>query len=121
MHLSFRPITLQDKELITAFTLPCDNKNCDFSFANMCSWRFLYDSVFTIVDGFLLIRFIMEEKNRIAYMMPIGLPDKSLSDMAQAIHWIEEDSLAQGHPLCMLGITPENRQTLEAIFPNDFV
>lgn len=121
MHLSFRPITLQDKELITAFTLPCDNKNCDFSFANMCSWRFLYDSVFTIVDGFLLIRFIMEEKDRIAYMMPIGLPDKSLSDMAQAIHWIEEDSLAQGHPLCMLGITPENRQTLEAIFPHDFV
>ena len=74
MQISFKPITLADKAAITAFTLPSDYKNCDFSFANMCSWRFLYDSCYAVVDGFLLIRFLIEDKSRFAYMMPIGLP-----------------------------------------------
>ena len=114
MQISFKPITLADKAAITAFTLPSDYKNCDFSFANMCSWRFLYDSCYAVVDGFLLIRFLIEDKSRFAYMMPIGLPGKTAADMAEAIRWLEEDSLANGHPLCMLGITPENRSLLPA-------
>lgn len=58
MDIPFKPIRLEDKEIITSFTFPSDYRNCDFSFANMCSWRFLYDSEFAIVDGYLLIRFM---------------------------------------------------------------
>ena len=54
MDIPFKPIRLEDKEIITSFTFPSDYRNCDFSFANMCSWRFLYDSEFAIVDGYLL-------------------------------------------------------------------
>ena len=53
-------------------------------------------------------------------MMPIGLPGKTAADLAEAIHWLEEDSLANSHPLCMLGITPENRALLEATHPDGF-
>ena len=120
MQISFKPITLADKAAITAFTLPSDYKNCDFSFANMCSWRFLYDSCYAVVDGFLLIRFLIENKSRFAYMMPIGLPGKTAADLAEAIHWLEEDSLANGPPLCMLVITLDNRALLEAIQPDGF-
>ena len=73
MQISFKPITLADKAAITAFTLPSDYKNCDFSFANMCSWRFLYDSCYAVVDGFLLIRFLIEDKSRFAYMTIVRL------------------------------------------------
>ena len=72
MDIPFKPIRLEDKEIITSFTFPSDYRNCDFSFANMCSWRFLYDSEFAIVDGYLLIRFMIEDKSRFAYMMPVG-------------------------------------------------
>ena len=72
MDIPFKPIRLKDKEIITSFTFPSDYRNCDFSFANMCSWRFLYDSEFAIVDGYLLIRFMIEDKSRFAYMMPVG-------------------------------------------------
>ena len=69
MDIPFKPIRLEDKEIITSFTFPSDYRNCDFSFANMCSWRFLYDSEFAIVDGYLLIRFMIEDKSRFAYMI----------------------------------------------------
>lgn len=104
MDIPFKPIRLKDKEIITSFTFPSDYRNCDFSFANMCSWRFLYDSEFAIVDGYLLIRFMIEDKSRFAYMMPVGD-----GDLAGAVRLLEEDSLKYRHPLCMLGITPRRQ------------
>ena len=115
MEIPFKPISLADKTAITSLTWPSDNRNCDFSFANMCSWRFLYDSEFAVVDDTLLIRFLIEDKSRIAYMMPVGKGDLSL-----AIQRLEEDSLRHGHPLCMLGITPEAKEQLESVLPGDF-
>lgn len=94
MDIPFKPIRLEDKEIITSFTFPSDYRNCDFSFANMCSWRFLYDSEFAIVDGYLLIRFMIEDKSRFAYMMPVG--DGDLAD----VHILRNPLLAnERHPL----------------------
>lgn len=115
MEIPFKPITLQDKDVITSFTMPSDYRNCDFSFANMCSWCFLYESEFAIVDNLLLIRFWIEDKSRNAYMMPVGN-----GDLKQAISLLEEDSLKLGHPLLLLGITPDAKEDLEKAYPGDF-
>lgn len=144
MKIPFKPITLEDKEVITSFTMPGDYRNCDFSFANMCSWRFLYDSEFAVVDGFLLIRFWIEDKSRVAYMMPVGqqspspeapperdemeskdetgisAPPIDCRGLRHALELLEEDSLEQGHPLCMLGITPDAKAALEQVLPGGF-
>ncbi len=112
-NLIFKPINIEDKELITSFTLRSNNQNCDFSFANMCSWRFLYDSEFTIVGDMLLIRFYID--GRVVYMMPVGE-----GDMKKSILLLERDSLSKGHPLCLLGVTPESVDVLEQLFPDDF-
>ena len=32
MDIPFKPIRLEDKEIITSFTFPSDYRNCDFSF-----------------------------------------------------------------------------------------
>lgn len=113
-NLVFKPITIKDKELITSFTFPSNYKNCDFSFANMCSWRFLYDSEFTVAEDMLLTRFYIDE-GRVAYMMPVGK-----GDMKNAIQMLEQDSLSKGHPLCMLGVTPESVALINELFPKDF-
>lgn len=113
--ISFRPITLDDRDLITSYTLKSNYRNCDFAFSNMCSWRFLYDSEYTIADGFLLIRFWIEEKSRLAYMFPIGT-----GDLQKAICLLEQDSLAHGHPLLFLGVTPEAKTMADQAFPDSF-
>ncbi len=116
MSLSFKPITLKDKGLVTSYTLPGDYRNCDFSFANMCSWRFLYDTEYAIADGFLFIRFYVNDKERVAYMMPVGQ-----GDLRKAISLVEEDAKAHHTSFLLLGITPDSQLELERAMPGGFV
>lgn len=116
MNIPFKLITIEDKEIITSFTLPGNYRNCDYSFANICSWSFLYDSEYAVVDGFLLIRFKIEDKTRVAYMTPAGK-----GDLKHAVELLEADSLQHGHPLCILGVTPDSKEELEKYLPGSFV
>lgn len=115
MEIPFKTIRIEDKELITSFIYPNNYRNCDYSFANICSWRFLYDTEYAVVDGFLLIRFRIEDKSRVVYMTPAGK-----GDLAKALDLLEADSLAHGHPLCMLGVTPDAKVMLEKALPGNF-
>lgn len=113
--IPFKPIGIGDKETITSFTIPSNYQNCDYSFSNICSWRFLYDSEFAIVNDCLLIRFRIENKSRVAYMTPTGQ-----GNLIDCIDRLEADSLEQGHPLLLLGVTPEAKKELEKAFPGSF-
>ena len=115
--LSFKKITIEDKEAITSYTYAGAYQNCDYAFANMCSWHFLYDSEYVISDGFLFIRFYIEDKGskRLAYMYPVG--NGNLKD---AIDILGKDAEEMGRPLLILGITPESKENMEALFPSHF-
>ena len=115
--LFFRPIQIEDIETITAFTFQGGFLNCDYAFANMCSWRFLYDSEYAILDRFLFIRFYVEikERKQLAYMFPVGN-----GDLKQAITRMEKDAEASGHSFLILGVTAENKKKLDMIFPAKF-
>lgn len=115
MSIVFKAITIADREAITSFTMKSPYQNCDFSFANICSWRFLYNSEYAVVDGFLLIRFHLEDDNRPVYMCPVGD-----GDISYAVRLLEEDAMAQGHPLCILGVTAQGKEALEKAFPLGF-
>ena len=55
--IPFKDVTLADRDTITSFTMKSDRRNCDLSFSNLCSWRFLYDTQFAVVDNFLVFKF----------------------------------------------------------------
>ena len=112
--INFKPVSLNDRDVITSFTMNGNYRNCDFSFANMCSWQFLYGSEYAVINNILLIRFRLED-NRPAYMMPLGK-----GNLAEAVVWLEEDAGSQGHTLCLLGITPDAVSLLEKSFPGKF-
>ena len=54
--IQFKDIELEDKELITSFTLNSPRQNCDLSFSNLSSCRFLYNTKIAVMDGFHPIR-----------------------------------------------------------------
>ena len=112
--IDFKEITLEDKEIITSYTQHSNRKNCDLSFSNLCSWRFLYHTQFAIINDFLVFRFWAE--NELAYMMPIG--DGNPYDV---IELLIEDAHLHNHHFCMLGVSMFMKQDLEAIMPERFI
>ena len=67
--IKFHDVKTTDRELIQRYTLCGDRMNCDLSFANIISWRFLYNTQIAEVDGFLVFRFYTG--HHLAYMDPV--------------------------------------------------
>lgn len=111
--ITFKDITLDDKEVITQYTLNSNRRNCDLSFSNLCSWRFLYQTKFAIVDEFLLLKFWAEEE--LSYMMPVGK-----GDLKGILNRLIEDAKAENGRLRMLGVCPDMKRELETTMPERF-
>ena len=105
--IAFKDITPEDKESITAYTMHSNRRNCDLSFSNLCSWRFLYHTQFAIIDNFLVFRFWVEDD--LAYMMPIGD-----GDLLHITERLIKDAHDQTHQSCMLWVSKYMIEYLEA-------
>lgn len=111
--LSFKDLEIGDREIITSYTLKSPNLNCDLSFANLCSWRFLYNTKFATHNGFLFLKFWTE--GQLAYMFPIGE-----GDTEAAVREIMEDAGQEKAPLFLSGLTKEECNFLENMMPGKF-
>lgn len=111
--IPFKDITLADKDTITSFTMKSGRRNCDLSFSNLCSWRFLYDTKFAVIDNFLVFKFWAGEQ--LAYMMPVGT-----GDLKAVLKELIEDAGQENQPFCMLGVCSCMRAELETILPEQF-
>lgn len=109
--IAFKDITLADKNTITAFTMNSNRRNCDLSFSNLCSWRFLYDTQFAVVNNFLVFKFWVE--GQLAYMMPVGT-----GDLKAVLRKLIEDAQKEKQQYCMLGVCSCMRADLEEILPD---
>lgn len=89
-------------------------RNCDLSFSNLCSWRFMYNTKFAVIDNFLVFKFWLH--GRVSYMMPVGQgdPEKEL------IEKLIEDSLLEGEPLRLMGVCQGMKKRLNDILPGEF-
>lgn len=111
--ISFKDIELKDKDLITSYTMKSPRRNCDLSFSNLCSWRFLYNTQYAILDSFLILKFWAEDK--LVYMMPIGN-----GDLKKVLDAMIEDSKYEKEQFCMLGVCSGMCEELKEIMPDRF-
>ena len=112
--IPFKDITVEDKDTITSFTMNSCRRNCDLSFSNLCSWRFMYNTKFAVIDNFLVFKFWLH--GRVSYMMPVGQgdPEKEL------IEKLIEDSQLEGEPLRLMGVCQGMKKRLNDILPGKF-
>lgn len=113
MDIDFHPLTLADRELVLSFTLQGCSRNCDLSFVNLMSWRFLYDTEVAQHRGRLVFRFKMN--GHTAYLAPLGK-----GEWAPVIEDMMADSERQGHPFLMLGVTERSLTFLNEAMPDYF-
>jgi hypothetical protein len=111
--IDFRKITVDDRELVQKYTLNSGRLSCDLSFANLCSWSFLYKTEIAEIDGYLLIRFYAD--GSLSYVMPVGE-----GDQIKIIELMIDDAESNGEMLRILGVSPEMKADLEVIMPGRF-
>lgn len=69
--LNFKPLSLDDKELIDKYIYPYKFYICDFSFIDLFMWRKLFDIQYCIFDDTLLIR-KKDINGSFYFLQPIG-------------------------------------------------
>lgn len=119
--IRFQDVKITDRQLIQSYTLFGERQNCDLSFANIISWRFLYNTEFAIVDDFLAFRFYTG--NHLTYMAPLWTGDWSAEKQkgfANVVRKMHADSTASGHPFLMLGVCGKMTEILESAFPDTY-
>lgn len=119
--IRFHDVKTTDRELIQSYTLCGDRQNCDLSFANIISWRFLYNTQIAEVDGFLVFRFYTG--HHLAYMAPVWKChwEESMRErFAAVVRQMRDDSITLGHPFLMLGVCSCMVGILETVFPDTF-
>lgn len=112
--ISFQSVTPNDNQLITSYILPSGQQDCDLSFANLCSWHFMSESAFAVVDGQLVLRFTNEDGQH-EYFMPLGG-----ENLIPVIDKLSEQARMEKTPLILRGILPGTRETLEQYYPTLF-
>lgn len=112
--LSFRRLDIEDKQTVQKYTLRSKRRNCDLTFANLYSWRFLYLTEIAEYGGFLLFRFYVD--GELSYMLPVGE-----GDIKPVMEELMSDARMKGIPFVMYGVCKENCEELESLFPGKFV
>ncbi|GHT29178.1 hypothetical protein FACS189432_08110 [Bacteroidia bacterium] len=112
--LDFKPITIDDKEIIQGFFDKNVFGNCDFSFANIFSWKHLYNTTFAVEDGFLYIRFQARD-DLPGYLFPLGA-----GDLKKALECLSQDAKERIAPVHLYAVTQKMFDFIEEIMPGQF-
>jgi len=113
--LNFKTIELKDKSLLDSYLLKSDFRNCDFSFSNLFCWKERYQTTYSIVSDFLVIRFVVVEDNQPCYLMPLGT-----GNLKKILEILIKDAKDNGFPFRMMSITDEMFAELQTIMPGKF-
>ena len=112
-NIDFHSVTVADKPLFESYILSSEEQNCDLNFANIFCWSDTYHSEVAEAEGFLVIRFDIDDEK--SYMQPIGCGDKRL-----ILELLRQDAKAMHTPLRLYGLSAEWRKFLEENYPSEF-
>ncbi len=111
--IQYKEISLEDKDIISSYTLNNTEMNCDFSFSNLFTWRFIYNTCFAVIDDFLVLKFW--DGDRIIYILPIGN-----GEMKNVVDKLFADAAEEKQPLRFYGLSETKKNELELLYPDKF-
>jgi len=65
--MTFHPLTLSDRESMQAVTLPSGRRNCNYTFANLVGWKFLFGTEVCVLENAVVLRYTFDGQR--AYMV----------------------------------------------------
>ena len=65
--MTFHQLTLSDREAMQAVTLHSGRRNCNYTFANLVGWKFLFGTEVCVLDSAVVLRYTFDGQR--AYMI----------------------------------------------------
>ena len=65
--MTFHPLTLFDRDAMQAVTLPSGRRNCNYTFANLVGWKFLFGTEVCVLENAAVLRYTFDGQR--AYMV----------------------------------------------------
>jgi len=65
--MTFHQLSLSDRETMQAVTLPSGRRNCNYNFANLVGWQFLFGTEVCVLDSAVVLRYTFDGQR--AYMV----------------------------------------------------
>lgn len=111
--IEFKPVTLEDKTLLTSYIYPGERRDSNLSIVNLCSWQFLTCASYAVIERQLVIRFCFGS-NLTVYTVPSG------DALPEVFRCLARQAGEEGLPLYIYGVVPELKEKLETIYPDVF-
>ena len=65
--MTFHPLTLLDREAMQTVTLHSGRRNCNYNFANLMGWKFLFGTEVCVLENAVVLRYTFDGQR--AYMV----------------------------------------------------
>ena len=65
--MTFHQLSLSDREAMQAVTLPSERRNCNYNFANLVGWQFLFCTEVCVLNSAVVLRYTFDGQR--AYMV----------------------------------------------------
>lgn len=105
--LNFKPVELEDKEILEPYLLGSPYNNCDFSFTNVYMWRKKYKTSWALCGQRLVLK-----SDESTFLMPLGG-----GELRPVLEEMMAYAQEHGLPFQMAAVTPKMREELEAAMP----
>lgn len=112
--IDFKLIELKDRDLIEPSLMRWGNQDCNLSFVNLCSWQFMTDSRWAMVEGCLVFRFTLDEEN-VVYTMPAGEGGRRKA----AVEALKAQCEREGLALRIHGVFPGLEEWFDREYPGE--
>ena len=76
--LQFHPLTLNDKQDVQTITLHSGLRNCNFNFANLIGWSFLFDTTLCLLDDTVIFRYLFDHRQPAYLINSATIPHNGL-------------------------------------------
>ncbi|KLU67688.1 hypothetical protein DEAC_c00920 [Desulfosporosinus acididurans] len=111
--IDFKDVDLDDKKWMEPLLTAADLSGCHQNFTNIFAWSKIYHYRVAQVDGFLVVKGVMDDVTY--YFYPAGS-----GNLMIVFEAMKQDAVSCGHEFVLAGLSPENIKQLNSLYPEHF-
>ena len=104
MTLAFHPLTLIDREAMQAVTLPSGRRNCNYNFANLVGWKFLFGTEVCVLEKAVVLRYTFDGQRAYMVCTSEALSQELIEALLEASKGDFSDGTECGAAMTLIGL-----------------